>query len=195
MSIVMTTKREIAHKVENRAQELIVAAYRLIAEKGFEGLRTREIADQIGINHATLHHYFPTKEALVQAVALYVTQRIGRITHLAEGTPPERLRSHLHLLKQKMQEEPDLFIALNEIKQRALRDDALYETTEQCTEAWHQVLVAILEDGVQRGDWPQNLDAEAVASAIIALMNSINVRLSPKRADQAVRQLERWLLD
>ena len=31
----------------------------LIVEKGFEGLRVREVAEHAGIHHATLLHYFP----------------------------------------------------------------------------------------------------------------------------------------
>jgi AcrR family transcriptional regulator len=67
---------EDVHKAEHnrsgpkneRASEVVRAAYALIVEKGMEGLRTREVADKVGINSATLHYYFPTKEALIQGV-------------------------------------------------------------------------------------------------------------------------------
>jgi AcrR family transcriptional regulator len=189
-----TNKHETMHSGENRAQDLILAAYRCIAERGFEGLRLREVADQVGLNHATLHHYFPTKEVLVQAVVLYVTERFAQTAISPEGTPREQLRSHLHRLQERMREEPDLFIALNEIQQRALRDPAIRVVTQQRTEAWHQFLVSVLKAGIAQGDWSEDLDAEAAASAIIALMNSVNIRLAPEMADQAVEQLERWLM-
>src|SRR5437763_14720847 len=105
-TLMMTDERESVHRSENRSQALILAAYHTIAEKGFEGLRLRDVAEQVGINHATLHHYFPTKEALVQAVVLYVTQRMGETSVSAGGTPLDRLRSHLHSLKLRMREEP-----------------------------------------------------------------------------------------
>jgi AcrR family transcriptional regulator len=34
---------------------IVRAAYLAIAEKGFEGLRIREIARRAGLDHATLH--------------------------------------------------------------------------------------------------------------------------------------------
>ena len=40
---------------EPRRDELVLAAYREIAENGFEGLRTREVASAVGVNIATLH--------------------------------------------------------------------------------------------------------------------------------------------
>ncbi|SHE35021.1 transcriptional regulator, TetR family [Seinonella peptonophila] len=179
-------------KNEDRSQTLILAAYHTIAEKGFEGLRLREVADRVGLNHATLHHYFPTKEALVQAVVLYVTQRFAQTVPIGE-TPVEQLRSHLHLIQQLMQEEPALFIALNEAKLRAQRDPIIRITVQKQAEAWHEFLVNILREGIKQGNWSESLDVEAVASAIIALINSTNIGLSSKRTKQAMQQLERWL--
>jgi hypothetical protein len=40
---------------EKRRQELVQAAFNLIAEHGFEGLRTRDVAAEVGVNIATLH--------------------------------------------------------------------------------------------------------------------------------------------
>ena len=58
-------------------------AYQHIAEKGFEGLRVRDVATEAGINHATLLYYFPTKEALIQGVVDFLlrefqTSRVPR---------------------------------------------------------------------------------------------------------------------
>ncbi|TMG42173.1 MAG: helix-turn-helix transcriptional regulator, partial [Chloroflexi bacterium] len=50
---------------EDRHEALVQAAFNQIAERGFEGLRTREVAAEVGVNIATLHYYFPTKEALI----------------------------------------------------------------------------------------------------------------------------------
>ncbi|HEX4207692.1 MAG TPA: TetR/AcrR family transcriptional regulator [Ktedonobacteraceae bacterium] len=192
---MMTHKSATTHRGEDRAHALVLAAYHCIVEKGFEGLRLREVASQVGMDHATLHHYFPTKEALVQAVVLYVTQRLAQIAAVTEGSPVDRLRSHLHLLKVQMQEEPALFIALSEIGLRTQRDPAIRATGQQRIEEWHAFLVGILQEGIDLGDWPQDLDAEAVASAIIALVQSVrpNVGLLPSRGEQAMKQLERWL--
>ena len=51
-----------------RQEALVQAAYDLLAERGFEGLRTRDIAAKVGVNIATLHYYFPTKEKLIRGV-------------------------------------------------------------------------------------------------------------------------------
>src|SRR2546430_7157743 len=49
---------------DERRRSLVLAAYDLIAEKGFEDLRTRDVAARAGVNIATLHYYFASKEDL-----------------------------------------------------------------------------------------------------------------------------------
>ena len=39
---------------EKRRQELVLAAFHQIAERGFEGLRTREVAGEAGVNIANM---------------------------------------------------------------------------------------------------------------------------------------------
>src|SRR5437773_6954831 len=59
----------------DRKTALVQAAYRAIAAEGFEGLRTRDVADEAGVNVATLHYYFPTKEQLIRGVVEYTMGR------------------------------------------------------------------------------------------------------------------------
>src|SRR4051812_23519897 len=68
-------KKTAAQNADGRERELVEAAYAQIAEVGLEGLRTRDIAARVGINIATLHYYFPSKEALVLAVVKHVNDR------------------------------------------------------------------------------------------------------------------------
>ena len=61
MAIAAAQKRE---STEDRRAAIARAARELIVEKGVEGLRTRDIAERVGINIATLHYHVPSKEAL-----------------------------------------------------------------------------------------------------------------------------------
>ena len=70
MSPVAST-RPVRSRKEDRQKALVQAAFNQIAERGFEGLRTREVAAGVGLNIATLHYYFPTKESLIRGVVAY----------------------------------------------------------------------------------------------------------------------------
>src|SRR5947209_7750707 len=51
-----------------RRDDIITAAAVLYGEVGYHGASLREIAKRVGITHAGLLYYFPTKEALLAAV-------------------------------------------------------------------------------------------------------------------------------
>src|SRR5919204_2432556 len=106
-----------------RQAELVEAAYRLLAERGFEGLRTRDVAGAVGLNVATLHYYYPTKEDLVRAV---VGRAMGRFrsTLAPAGSPGEQLRAHLAGVRRLGRDEPELFAVMGELALRARRDRA-----------------------------------------------------------------------
>ena len=48
--------------------KILIAASKVFTEKGFSGTRTREIAEEAGINLALLNYYFRTKEKLFEQV-------------------------------------------------------------------------------------------------------------------------------
>src|SRR5438132_13183101 len=95
----------------DRRTALVQAAYRAIAAEGFEGLRTRDVADEAGVNVATLHYYFPTKEQLIRGVVEYT---MGRFRSTLESRPAssDQLRSHLHAVRRLIKNEPQLGIVL-----------------------------------------------------------------------------------
>src|SRR5262245_1553215 len=73
---------------DRRRLSLVQAAYEVIAEQGFEGLRTRTVADRVGVNIATLHYYFPTKEALIGGLAEYLSFQFENVH--APAVSPDR---------------------------------------------------------------------------------------------------------
>jgi AcrR family transcriptional regulator len=61
---------------QSNAEQLILQAARTIfIEKGMEGARMQEIADEAGINKALLHYYFRSKDKMFKAVFLEAFQK------------------------------------------------------------------------------------------------------------------------
>src|SRR5919201_2689861 len=97
MSTPATPERGAAPR-EDRRRALVLAAFNQIAERGFEGLRTRAVATEAGVNIATLHYYFPTKEALIRGVVAYVMERF-RSTLAPHGSPGDQVANHLRAVR------------------------------------------------------------------------------------------------
>lgn len=53
---------------EDRRDDILRAGLDLFALDGFHGTSVRQIARAVGVNEATLYHYFPSKDAILQAV-------------------------------------------------------------------------------------------------------------------------------
>ncbi|CAE6861671.1 hypothetical protein R69746_07850 [Paraburkholderia aspalathi] len=52
---------------DERKREIVLGAIRYFAEGGF-GSQTRELAQRLGVSNALLFKYFPTKDALIEAI-------------------------------------------------------------------------------------------------------------------------------
>jgi len=60
---------------ESRERQILDGAIAFFSERGLDG-QTRELAQQIGITHPLLYHYFPNKRALIERV--YEEVYLGR---------------------------------------------------------------------------------------------------------------------
>ena len=179
---------------EKRRQELVLAAYREIAEHGFEGLRTREVAAEVGVNIATLHYYFPTKESLIQAVLEHAMDRF-RTTLAPRGSPSDLLRNYLRAVRKLMLDEPELGAVMAELALRSVRDRSTGKIMNAMYDTWHLAVRGLLRRAVKEGGLRPELDTDAVAALIVATLTSMTLPVmgDANRGDQALRQLERWL--
>ena len=60
--------RNMALEELSTEDKILLAASKVFTEKGFSGTRTRDIAEEAGINLALLNYYFRTKEKLFEQV-------------------------------------------------------------------------------------------------------------------------------
>jgi AcrR family transcriptional regulator len=193
--------RHAAGAGDERRRALVEAACELIVEKGFEGLRVRDIAARVGINHATLHYHFPTKEDLIRAVLDRLIEQVNG----SKSEPPchgpecgplrDRLAQHFDEVLGLMDTRPELFIALSELHLRGQRDPAISAILRERDAGWHDFLCAELRDGVTDGSVRPDIDIEAAAQMVMTLFKGMAFRMQQSDVDprRMVRQLEGWL--
>jgi AcrR family transcriptional regulator len=179
-----------------RRQALTEAAFRRIAESGLEGLRTRDVAADAGVNIATLHYYFPTKESLIRGVVASALLRF-RESMPNEGSAAEQLRWHLSALRQLLKEETDLFVVLGELSLRAPRDPVIAQIMKDTDDPWHRKMAELLRRAIAEGCLDPELNPDDTAALMIVAIKGIIfstvAALRPMRVDQTFDQLERWL--
>jgi AcrR family transcriptional regulator len=156
----------------DRKQEIVLATFDRIAEKGFEGLRLREVAQVVGVDHSTLHHHFRTKEDLIAAVVDHATGQFWR-----SGQGADTLSAHLERLGRMIVERPELFRVLRELDLRAARDPALREMVGSYEDGWRRALAGRTE--------------AAHVELVVALVKGVSLR--PDVAPAVLRELERLI--
>jgi TetR/AcrR family transcriptional repressor of nem operon len=184
--VVRTTGARPWGPAEDRRRALVKAAFGQIAKKGMEGLRLRDVAEVVGIDHSTLHHYFPAKEDLIAGVVDYATSQFWTEASLG-SSPAEHLGDHLHTIGRMLQERPELFIVLRELDLRATRDAKIRAIVESREQGWRTALDARLRQGVRD---PRVDHAATVELIIVAIKGATFV---PDRAAAALAQLARLL--
>jgi AcrR family transcriptional regulator len=156
-----------------RRPAIAAAARALIAERGFEGLRTRDIAERVGINVATLHYHVPTKEALIEIVAQSMRDDFIAQSKAwrREGlTPLQELQQEMADFRHTMEHNPELFAVLAEMVERARRDPKVDAAVRPLQAYWHQQIVDILTRGRRDGSFRPDLDPRAAAVVITGAM-------------------------
>ncbi len=183
-----------------RRQELVHAAYMAIAEQGFEGLRTRNVAERAGVNIATLHYYFATKEDLIRGVVDYIERQFAE-QHARLWVQGETARGQLHAelwhAVEIKRDRPELQIVLLALFQRSLRDPAIHAIVKGMDSGWHRTIMEMVRAGIAEGSFRANLDVDATASAIIAFIKGASIQLAREPEtfayERVVAEFERWL--
>jgi AcrR family transcriptional regulator len=190
-------KRENTH---DRRFAIAMAARALIVEKGFEGLRMRDIADRVGINIATLHYHVPSKEALIELVAQTIKGQFAaqdQSRPRAHLPPLTRLHMELEDFREILSDEPDLAIVFCELLDRARRDRSVCDVITPLRTFWTGQFEALLADGVADGSLRPDLDPFAGALLISGALGAF-WRRSPvdlSAYDRLVRELERAIIN
>jgi AcrR family transcriptional regulator len=182
-----------------RRGELLQATMEVIAQKGIEGLRTREVAARAGVNISTLHYYFGTKEALLLAVLHHITEALASSVQADSKTrsATEELRALFAGAFGNFRENPQLVTVLQELRLRSRRDASARKAFRVIHADWNRTVKEILMRGIAEGEMRPNLDAAAGAMVITSFIMGVTMQLwvNPKACDFAVisRELELWL--
>ena len=71
---------------QSTSERILAAAERRVREAGYNGFSFRDLAGDVGIKSASVHHHFPTKEALVARLASDYTERfLDTVAHAPPG--------------------------------------------------------------------------------------------------------------
>jgi len=156
-----------------RAPQIIEAAARVFAERGFHGATTQDIADVLGIRQASLYYYFSSKEAALELVCLKGVEgffETGKTIAGERRTARERLilliNSHLTPL---IDRSDFVSVFLNE------RQHLPAESRRRIgrwARGLERIFEGVIKEGIDAGEFRAELDARLATLAILGMCNA-----------------------
>jgi AcrR family transcriptional regulator len=176
--------RRTSAKGERRRRQILDRAIELFAERGVDGASLRSLADEIGVSHTALRHYFDSRDELL--IEVYREHESRDDDAWAEREPTGVVDA--------MSSTADRNRAVPGLVQlyATLATDALQEqhpATREFVRSRFAELRAIIAERVgqaqARGDVPADIDPVDAASLLIAASDGLQVQwlLEPGTVD------------
>jgi AcrR family transcriptional regulator len=161
-----------AAALEDKRRQLLDAAVRVFARKGFHASRVGDIAEEAGVAHGLLYHYFKSKDQVLEAVFHENwSVLLARIESVEETEEPAAdqirhiaaivLRTWLHL--------PDV---VRVVIQEFGRSPELAERIGELTRPI-DVLQRVIERGVERGEFREDVNPAFAATVVYGSIDEL----------------------
>lgn len=104
---------------QRRVEQILDAAESVFAELGVDGASMQAIADRAGSSVGSLYHFFPNKDALVEALGLRYAERVSRTNEEAmplemAHMPAEELFERVLTAQMRFIEQTPAFAAMQD---------------------------------------------------------------------------------
>ena len=148
----ITSEARSEHKRERTREQILEATRSALIRVGFEHITTRRIAEEAGVNIATLHYYFGTKEALLtEAVRFTLNRTVERLRQATMDAPdaPTAFERAIALIWEMVRERPG--VLRYDLVVRGMRDPVAQTQVTAIYDSLYQVVLEILERHISDG--------------------------------------------
>ena len=166
--------------VNNKGALIIEAAARVFASRGYNGTLMADIATEAGIGKGTIYEYFDSKEDLFFAVFEWfvrATETEAKVSiHALGGSASERLEALSDSLMKSWLQMLDMFSLVMEFWSASASSQLRKRFKRAFREGYsdfRQIVSALIRDGMQRGEFRPEVDAESVAAALVGTWDAL----------------------
>ncbi|MEV4597118.1 TetR/AcrR family transcriptional regulator [Amycolatopsis sp. NPDC049253] len=159
-----------------RREDIISAAAVVYGEAGYHGSSLREIAKRVGISHAGLLYYFPTKEALLAAV---LERRDAEDSEREQLTVPPGLEvlRHFVALAEHNVRHPGIVDLYSRLAAEAVAPDhPAHAYFEEHYRQARESVIGSFRLLATTGELREGVDPDFAALTFIALMDGLQVQ-------------------
>ena len=157
-----------------RSAEIIEAAARVFAERGYHGATTQDIADILRIRQASLYYYFPSKEVALEIVCTRGVEdfyKAAKAIASGPGTASERLagliRSHISPILDRGD-----FVKVFQTQRQFLPNRSRKRVGRWSREI-ERIFEAVIRQGARTGEFRKGLDPRLTALGMLGMANAV----------------------
>jgi len=158
----------------DRRSEILSIAARRFAEFGFGSATMREIAKDAEILPGSIYHHFGTKEEILHEIIRepIMSLRNGFFYVLHMNIEPERKFSTLiHIMMRRVLEDPLAASILYNDRRHLIRNPQ-FKYVKDCKREMYEIWRKVLQQGVEAGQFRENMDEFLVVTTLIRMLNS-----------------------
>ncbi|RME93661.1 MAG: TetR/AcrR family transcriptional regulator [Candidatus Hydrogenedentota bacterium] len=172
-------KKENDLKIEKRKKEILKAALKVFARKGYHQANVSDIASEAGVSQGTIYHYFSSKEELLinafeqEELNLFYNNLTSKVKSCNSAT--EKLSLLANETSKKLEISRDLLLASVEFWSHIPQNPKIQEKANESFYRMRKAIETILLEGIQNGEF-QAVNTEHVASLMIAVFDGLIVQ-------------------
>ena len=163
---------ERTQAVEDKRRQLLDAAVRVFARKGFHASRVGDIAAEAGVAHGLLYHYFRSKDQVLEAVFHENwSVLIARIASVEESDEPaaDQLRHIAAIVLRTWLHLPDV---VRVVVQEFGRSPELAERIGELAQPI-EAIQRVIARGVERGEFRKDVDPRFAATVVYGSIDEL----------------------
>jgi AcrR family transcriptional regulator len=161
---------------EERREQLIAAAARVIARSGYDAATVRDVAREAGVSTGVIAYYFEGKDDLFAHVLRAASRAFrARLAGARDGaeTPRERLLALAEAATPADEEAIRAHALWIDFWARAARDAELAGLTVRLYDGWRSEIAETVREGQRAGDFRADADPEAFARGYAAAADGL----------------------
>jgi TetR/AcrR family fatty acid metabolism transcriptional regulator len=158
---------------EEKRRQILDAAVRAFAKKGYHASRVSDIAEEAGVAYGLVYHYFESKDAVLEAIFREMCGMMVDAINAVEqlGDPPrEQLRKACAIVLRTWRDYPDVVRVL--VREVARSGEQLQREVEEIAHAF-QALQRIVERGQEERVFRTDLSPRLAAWIVYGALEEI----------------------
>lgn len=162
---------------DGQRERILECTERLVAARGFEKVRLRDVAKEANVSIGSLQHHFETRDGLLREAFLWSAQRrVDRWRERAtnDGTPWERLVELLvgPYVIEHYRESATIWL---EFAAAASRDPELQTTMSDLYDQWRRPIRATIQEGLDQGLFTSSFPVDTVVDILTTQIDGSEV--------------------